>query len=151
MSTTEQAKKDVWDGDEYLNRPGARETGRTNGQTNIPAGLVAAGTPASSFKELDVLEVGAGPGTVTIHLAPQFRSVHALEPSAGMLRTLEKIVEAPNATYSMHNLTPESGKQFAAGEALQSPTAADPARSIKPPVAQFDAAVSTLVVHHVDE
>lgn len=144
------ADDDRWDGDEYLNRPGQLESAEINAR-NIQTAFVASGTPASEFGSLNILEVGAGVGTVTRHLG-SFGSVHALEPSRNMLGVLARLTaDLPNVTYADHILTPDSADLFARGEPMSSPTAEDPNRKLAPPRARFDAAVSTLVAHHVDD
>jgi SAM-dependent methyltransferase len=141
---------DRWNGDEYLNRPGHLESAETNAR-NIQTAVAASGIPASRFGELNLLEVGAGVGTVTRHLG-SFGSVHALEPSQNMLRVLSRLVkDLPNVTYAEHALTPESADAFVRGEQMPSPTLEDPERKLAPPRARFDLAVSTLVAHHVDD
>lgn len=143
-------KEDTWDGDEYLNRPDQLESAEINAR-NIQSAFAASGTPASSFSDLNVLEVGAGVGTVTRHLG-SFGSVHALEPSRNMLTVLARLTaDLPNVTFAEHALSPASADLFARGEAMPSPTPIEPGRTQPPPRARFDAAVSTLVAHHVDD
>lgn len=140
---------DRWNGDEYLNRPGHLESAETNAR-NIQTAVAASGTPAARFGDLNLLEVGAGVGTVTRHLG-SFGSVHALEPSVNMLRVLSRIVDQPNVTYAEHALSPDSADAFARGTPMPSPTRDEPGRTQAPPRARFDLAVSTLVAHHVDD
>ncbi|GMK54040.1 hypothetical protein CspeluHIS016_0106260 [Cutaneotrichosporon spelunceum] len=142
--------EDRWDGDEYLNRPGHLESAEINAR-NIHVAAAASGIPASTFRDLNLLEVGAGVGTVTRHLA-DFGSVHALEPSGNMIRVLSRLVaDLPNVTWAQHALGPDSAAQFIAGEPMPSPIQGEPGRMCAPPRARWDIAVSTLVAHHVDD
>ncbi|WOO83009.1 uncharacterized protein LOC62_04G006489 [Vanrija pseudolonga] len=145
------ASEEHWDGEAYKERPGTREMAKVNGETNVPKALAAAGIDPKSFKSLHLLEVGAGVGTVTPYLADMFASVHALEPSPSMLAQLAKepVATRDNVTYSQHPVTPSTGAEFATP--LLSPTPADHERKLVPPRAQFDVAICTLVVHHVDD
>ncbi|TXT10570.1 hypothetical protein VHUM_02075 [Vanrija humicola] len=124
---------------------------KVNGEKNIPNALIAAGIDPATFKTLDLLEVGAGVGTVTPYLSDMFASVHALEPSPSMMAVLAKdpVAARDNVTYSQHPVTPSTGAEFATP--LLSPTPADRTRKVVPPRAQFDVAICTLVVHHVDD
>lgn len=141
------AKVDIWDGSEYLNRPGVLESAEVNGR-NIVAGVKAAGI--TDLSKVNALEIGAGVGTVTRHLP--FGSIYAIEPSLSMIGELSnQVADLKNVQYSMHNLSPESPGQLEAGVPQPSPTKEDPSRVLPPPRARFDVAVSTLVAHHVDE
>ncbi|BEI81561.1 hypothetical protein CcaverHIS002_0207210 [Cutaneotrichosporon cavernicola] len=141
---------DRWNGDEYLNRPGHLESAEVNAR-NIHTAIAASGIPASTFRDLNLLEVGAGVGTVTRHLA-DFGSVHALEPSGNMIRVLSRLVaDLPNVTFAQHALGPDSASMFTRGQAMPSPIIDDPDRELSPPRARWDVAVSTLVAHHVDD
>lgn len=145
------ASEDVWDGAVYLNKPGVRESAEINART-IKAALIAAGVPESSFPTLDVLEVGAGVGTVTRHLSAQgFHSLHAIEPSRSMISVLSGQVAGLPVTWAMHAFGPGSAAQFDAGEPMPSPIEGDAERTLAPPRKRFDVAVATLVAHHVDE
>lgn len=142
------AGDDVWDGAQYLNKPGVKEAAEINGRT-IKRALVAAGIPESSFSSLDVLEVGAGVGTVTRHLTG-FRSVHAIEPSRSMISVLSKQVQGlGGVTWAMHEFGPTSAAQFDRDEPMPSPVESEPDRMLAPPRKRFDVAVATLVAHHV--
>ncbi|EKC99944.1 hypothetical protein A1Q2_05768 [Trichosporon asahii var. asahii CBS 8904] len=142
------AGDDVWDGAVYLNKPGVKEAAEINGRT-IKRALVEAGIPESKFPTLDVLEVGAGVGTVTRHLTG-FHSVHSIEPSRSMISVLSKQVEGlDNVTWAMHEFGPTSAAQFDRGEEMPSPIESDPERKLAPPRKRFDVAVATLVAHHV--
>lgn len=142
------AAEDRWDGAVYLNKPGVREAAEINGRT-IKRALVEAGIPESRFSSLDVLEVGAGVGTVTRHLTG-FKSVHSIEPSRSMISVLSKQVEGlENVTWAMHEFGPTSAAQFDRAEPMPSPIESEPDRMLAPPRARFDVAVATLVAHHV--
>lgn len=139
---------DRWDGAVYLNKPGVRESAEINART-LKRAIVAAGVPESSFGSLDVLEVGAGVGTVTRHLTG-FRSVHAVEPSRSMISVLSKQVEGlADVTWAMHEFGPSSAAQFDRGDPMPSPVESEPDRTLAPPRKRFDVAVATLVAHHV--
>jgi len=143
------ADDDSWDGNEYLSRPGARDTGRINAATVMKA-VEAAGYTPEQIKTLNALEVGAGVGTVTPHLG--FGSVYAIEPSPSMAAVLAWMIrDVPNASYGIHELTPDSAAQFEAGTPIPSPTKEDPNRAVPPPHAKFDVAFCTLVAHHVSD
>lgn len=118
---------------------------------NVLAGLRAAGIPAERLGSLDVLEIGSGPGAVTRHLLPLFRSVHSIDTSPSMLRTLSRqaFPHSDRLSWSLHALGPDSAAAFAGP--LPSPRNGADAAPTTPPRAQFDAAVSTLTVHHVDD
>ncbi|BEJ12261.1 hypothetical protein CspHIS471_0207210 [Cutaneotrichosporon sp. HIS471] len=123
---------DRWNGDEYLNRPGHLESAEVNAR-NIHTAIAASGIPASTFRDLNLLEVGAGVGTVTRHLA-DFGSVHALEPSGNMIRVLSRLVtDLPNVTFAQHALGPDSASMFTRGQAMPSPIIEDPERQLSPP------------------
>lgn len=140
-------KQDIWDGSEYFSRPGVVEAGKINAR-NIVSGVKASGL--CELSHLDVLEVGAGVGTVTPHLP--FGSIYAIEPSPSMIGVLsEQVKDLKNVQFAVHNLSPDSPAQLAAGEPQLSPTKADPERKLPPPRAVFDVATSTLVAHHVDD
>ncbi|KAL1409165.1 hypothetical protein Q8F55_005995 [Vanrija albida] len=145
------SSEEHWDGEAYAERPGTREMAKVNGSKNIPTALAAAGIDPATFKQLDLLEVGAGVGTVTPYLADTFASVHALEPSPSMLAVLAKdaVASRSNVTYSQHPVTARTGAEFSTP--LLSPTPGDRERRLVPPRAQFDVAICTLVVHHVDD
>lgn len=117
---------------------------------NVLAGLKAAGYPEDKLKSLDVLEIGSGPGAVTRHLLPLFGSVHSIDTSPSMLKTLSKqsFAQSDTLTWSLHALGADSASAFKS--ALPSPKNGEDATAT-PPRAQFDVAISTLTVHHVDD
>lgn len=118
---------------------------------NVVAGLQAAGLDKSKLKSLNALEIGSGPGLVTKHLLPLFNSVHSIDTSPSMLRTLSKQSYATDdrLTYSLHALGVGSEEAFK--KAQPSPSASDADRTQKPPRDQFDVALTTLTLHHVDD
>lgn len=114
------------------------------------AGLKAAGFPEDKLKTLNCLEIGSGPGAVTRHLLPLFGSVHSIDTSPSMLKTLSKqsFAQSDQLTWSLHALGADSASAFK--NELPSPQNGEDGTA-KPPRDQFDVAISTLTVHHVDD
>lgn len=117
---------------------------------NVLSGLKAAGYPEDKLKSLNCLEIGSGPGLVTKHLLPLFGSVHSIDTSPSMLKTLSKqsFAQSDNLTWSLHALGADSVTAFK--KELPSPKNGEDSSS-KPPRDQFDVAISTLTIHHVDD
>ncbi|EKC99425.1 Methyltransferase type 12 [Trichosporon asahii var. asahii CBS 8904] len=152
MSDTRKAAhhgEDKWDGDDYLNQEGMLVASEANTR-NVLAGLKAAGFPEDKLKSLNCLEIGSGPGAVTRHLLPLFGSVHSIDTSPSMLKTLSKqsFAQSDNLTWSLHALGADTAAAFKT--ALPSPKNGEDS-SATPPRDQFDVAISTLTVHHVDD
>ena len=90
---------------------------------------------------------------MTPHLARLFSSVHAIDTSEGMLKSLHKHLpgDLTNISYSYHTLGPSSEETFRSNAPQRSPTCDDPTRESVPPHASFDIAVTNMVLHHVDD
>ncbi|WVF67868.1 hypothetical protein IAT40_002629 [Kwoniella sp. CBS 6097] len=146
---------DAWSGEDYMLKPGVKETAKITHDTIVYA-LSSAGLDQEKIDVMNVLEVGSGPGAVTAHLLETFASVHALDTSPSMLKSLYTHLIAPHPedtklSYSLHALSPSSPELFQSGTPLRFPTPSDPDRVLAPPRAKFDLVVVNLVLHHVDE
>ncbi|WRT70865.1 uncharacterized protein IL334_007864 [Kwoniella shivajii] len=146
-------ESDLWSGQDYLAKPGVLEVAQITHQSILHS-LASAGIDVEDLKRWDVLEIGSGPGAVTKHLLPTFALVHAIDLSPSMIMSLNSYLPSssyPSLTGTLHALSSSSAKIFEDGEPLSSPTSEDKSRKISPPKAQFDLAVSNLVLHHVDD
>ncbi|WWC98333.1 hypothetical protein V866_005224 [Kwoniella sp. B9012] len=149
----DQHEHDHWAEDDYLGRPGVFEVAQITHESILNS-LASAGIKEDIYKTWDVLEIGCGPGTVTKHLLSTFSTIHSIDTSPSMLLNLSKYLPSrsfPNLSYSLHNLSPDSPQQFKDRALLISPTEEDREREISPPRNQFDLAVSSYVLHHVDD
>lgn len=93
-----------------------------------------------------------GAGAVTKKIAPLVGTIHAIDTSLSMLRTLAKTVDSPNVTHSLHGLSPRSAKEFEDRKPHKKPSA-NPAddQEIVPNFTRFDMAIANYVIHHVDD
>ncbi|OCF56246.1 hypothetical protein L486_06187 [Kwoniella mangroviensis CBS 10435] len=148
-----QGEHDHWAEDDYLGRPGVFEVAEITYESILNS-LVSAGIKDDIYKTWDVLEIGCGPGTVTKHLLSTFSTIHSIDVSPSMLLNLSKYLPSdlhPTLSYSLHNLSPNSPQQFKGKLPLRSPTVENPQRELSPPREKFDLAVSSYVLHHVDD
>ncbi|WWC98332.1 hypothetical protein V866_005223 [Kwoniella sp. B9012] len=143
---------DQWAGKEYLANPEILKLAQMSYDFIIQS-ITFAGTDEEVYRKWDILEIGCGPGVVTKHLLPTFHTVHSIDTSPSMLTYLTTYLPPntyPNFSYSLHTLSPDSGRLFAERVPLKSPTAEDPNRQLPSPRARFDLAVVNWVLHHVD-
>ncbi|WVQ95365.1 hypothetical protein IAU59_002462 [Kwoniella sp. CBS 9459] len=147
---------DAWSGEDYMLKPGVKETAKITHDMIVNA-LLSAGLSQETISTMNVLEVGSGPGAVTAHLLKTFSSVHALDTSPSMLKSLYTHLiglsssEDASLSYSLHALSPASPGLFESRTPLKSPTPTDSDKVLAPPRAKFDLVVVNLVLHHVDE
>ncbi|WVQ86245.1 hypothetical protein IAT38_008413 [Cryptococcus sp. DSM 104549] len=144
---------DAWSGEEYLARPGVKETAKISNDAIVYA-LTAAGKSDAEIKAMDVLEIGSGAGAVSTHLIETFASLQSIDTSPSMLlaySTLHPTSPSPTITHSLHALSPASPQIFSSAEPLPCPSKDHPDRKVAPPRARFDLAVANLVLHHVDQ
>ncbi|KAL1412424.1 hypothetical protein Q8F55_000169 [Vanrija albida] len=143
---------DAWNGEEYLARPGLKETAKISAEA-VAHALAESGLDDEATKKLSLLEIGAGVGSVTAHFAKAFEHVHAIDTSANMLLTFstQPVSVRKNVTHTLHALGSDSPAAFARGLPQPSPTEEEPRRWVLPHRERFDVAAANLVVHHVDD
>ncbi|KAK8850676.1 hypothetical protein IAR55_004596 [Kwoniella newhampshirensis] len=142
---------DAWSGEDYMLRPGTKETAVRSAESVVYA-LTSAGVTEKEMGEMDVLEIGCGPGSVTPHLEPHFSTIHSIDTSPSMLVAFsQNVPSSPKLTHSLHALSSSSATTFSSGQPQSSPTKDEPNREIVPPKQRFDLALANLVVHHVDD
>ena len=103
---------------------------------------IVAKVPGLSSRQLNVLEIGCGTGLLTLMLAPQARSITAVDAAYGMIAVLEEKLKKTG----VKNVVPVC-------ELLEDPEdpALPPADGPSGARQKYDVVVSHLVLHHIPD